>query len=428
MPAVVGLALMARWLHFRAAGDAPGWNNAVLIYGNIAANLIHGHGYVMTVPPRLMSLAGWAPTIMPASRAWSLAGPPVVVPNAYFMPGYPLLLAGIWRVTATLSYASVQISTLLIDGVTMTLAPWLILRSLGHRWAGIAAAFLCAVAAPLIDLSTRIMPNGLSTDLVLWGLAAAIVLRYRPVRAMVLAGMCLGAALWLQGDMIVAGPLLAAAVLVAAPVAWGERLRAAAVLVAVLALWDAGLSLFLHVVYGGVHLTRPGLGALLGQGLEEQKPYPAHALSGLEQSQHILLRQHHLAWGSWAGDNLLLHGALRTIAHDPVAYAAMALHRGASILTLDIFGLSVPWLLLALLGLAGVWTLSRDRYALMVLVGAWLGRVVPFTLIHVEARYIALLIPLDAMAVVCGAGALYAIFVRFVRLHRARRRALVGAT
>lgn len=419
--ATVTVALVLRVQHFLVAGNAPGWNGAVLVYGNIAANLIHSHGYVMTTPPRLTSLAGWASTIMPAAQAWHLSGGPRLIPPAYFMPGYPLLLAGIWWVTGTLSYTSTQVPALILDAATMTLGPWLLLRSLGRRWVGVAAALLCAVAPPLIDVSTRIMPDGLATDLVLWGLVAAVALRRQLLLAMIVSGMCFGAALWLQGDMVVAAPLLAGAVLIAAPASWGTCLRAVGALAGVVALWNLGLSLFLGHIYGGFHVTRPGLGALLGQGLEENKPYPVHALSGLEASQHALLTRHHLAWGSWTGDNLLLHQALRTIEHHPLMYAAMVLHRAGSIAGLGLLGLSFPWYVLVLLGLAGLWSLRNCPYMALVLLGAWVGRVVPFSLIHVEGRYIVLLVPLDAVVMACGAAALWEAVARFLALHRTRR-------
>jgi hypothetical protein len=220
--------------------------------------------------------------------------------------------------------------------------------------------------------------------------------------------LTIGLTLWLRADALATIPLLAVVILTALPGPRTLRAQAALLFLGGVAVMDAALGVFLSHVYGHLMLTRPGLGVLLGQGIEDY-PNPWHFgpipgnVFGEEAPQRALVLRHHLVWGTPAADGLLLHQALGFIMEKPVWFLGICLARLQSVVSLAATGTPPSWwTALGLFAAPGLWFLRRERFAVLAVAATWAGRVAPFSVLHVETRYVAILIPMYAVVVAAG--------------------------
>jgi 4-amino-4-deoxy-L-arabinose transferase-like glycosyltransferase len=128
----------------------PETNADGVIYHQIAVNLAQGEGYVIT-PGR---------------------------PTRYWMPGFPLLLAGIYRVAGERPEA-VYLSLCVLGVMACLIAYWLGVR-LGRESFGRMASLLCAVYVPHIYLASVFLSENLFAVAV--GIAALFAVRFVQTR------------------------------------------------------------------------------------------------------------------------------------------------------------------------------------------------------------------------------------------------------
>jgi hypothetical protein len=168
------------------------------------------------------------------------------------------------------------------------------------------------------------------------------------------------------------------------------------------------LGLFYQDVYGEFHLTRPGAGILLWEGIGQQEnPWGIEAPPGqhLDVAAARLVEERGLVYGSWEGDALLRDEALEHMRERPGWFVKSTLQRFLRVIALQkppealsnlpesvltaTRLLGPPLLLLSALGLF----LARgDALLRNVLLGAWLSRVLPFSFLRDELRFEILLV------------------------------------
>jgi hypothetical protein len=333
-------------------------NGIASAYAEIAANLRDGRGYVYNDAPV----------------------------SSYYLPGYALLnLLPVYGVH------------LVVDGILAPLSLFYALKPINARSAHIAAG-LYAVALPVAYGTAWRLPDALTTALCTLIICAVLIGHHtqRIGIGAAVAGTLIGAAGWLRGDYILLLPLLAGVLLL------HRHYRAALSMVAMWAVPAFALSAFLFGVYGTFNITRPGVGLLLWQGIG-QAPNE-WGIQPTDEAAQDVLASRQMRYGTAEGDNYLLREYMSHLAESPAVVIGSALHRfrrvvlaspvawewnypGMShVLRYAIDQLAMP---LLLIGTAfGVYRARRNTFVLCVLAALWLSRVVPFTLMRDESRFI----------------------------------------
>ncbi len=165
------------------------------IFSDLALNILDGRG--MSVSAELMDLPPGAPAhVVELQRRWAESGGlfgmiPSGEPTAFFMPLYPLFLAGVFAVFGSTLFPA-QLVQLLLSALLPLIAFYLGSRAVG-RETGLAAALLAAVHPYFIYYAGLLVTQTLFV--VLLGLAscAYYALRRRPTAGRaVLLGLLLG--------------------------------------------------------------------------------------------------------------------------------------------------------------------------------------------------------------------------------------------
>lgn len=153
------------------------------------------------------------------------------------------------------------------------------------------------------------------------------------------------------------------------------------------------LGLFWKATYGVFSITRPGIGLNLWEGLGEY-PNP-WMISTSDDAATKLLTANGLIYGSSQGDAFLADEYLRDVRDDPGIVFGQVLQRFRRVVIVEqadwgIHQFAVEVLMVPLLVLLAVLGFYRGRRCLLVpFVGAlWLSRVIPFSIMHEEPRYV----------------------------------------
>lgn len=126
---------------------------------------------------------GWGQSVLAAGRG----------PTAFRPPLYPLFLAGVYKITGG-SLTAARLTEALLGTLTVALIGWVAFRLMGRR-AAICASVLAAVYPALIVYSTAVLSESIFVPLELGALAAALQARQAPNKAWrwsVVAGALLG--------------------------------------------------------------------------------------------------------------------------------------------------------------------------------------------------------------------------------------------
>lgn len=288
-------------------------------------------------------------------------------PITYYTPGYAY-----WQAVGGYPFQP------LIDGTFGPLLLWLALRRAGFCRAAWAAAVGYALALPVAVATRWLIPDALTSIFCLGGLLPVLIWRDR--RGAIASGLAIGTAGWFRGDVLALVPLLA--IVVFAMFGWRMALLyAAAWLVPAIAL---GLFYLFH--YGAFSLTRSGSGLLLWEGLEQS--------DGGDERAGALLVSNGLAYGTAEGDAFLMREYARHAAETPGLIIRQGVERFARVVTLQgaDWGNSVTnWraLVIGLMALAAAgFYRARRSPVTWLFVALWLSRVVPFSLMRDEPRFV----------------------------------------
>lgn len=165
------------------------------IFRDLALNVLEGRG--LSVSAELMELPPGAPAhVVELQRRWAESGGlfgmiPPGRPTAFFMPLYPIFLAGIFALTGK-SFLAAQLAQLLLSGVLPLIAFHLGSRAVG-RETGLAAALLAAVHPYFIYYAGLLVTQTLFVVLLGLASSAYYLLRRKPTAGRAaLLGLLLG--------------------------------------------------------------------------------------------------------------------------------------------------------------------------------------------------------------------------------------------
>lgn len=280
------------------------------------------------------------------------------------MPGVGLVLAGIWWVTGSKTYAPLQWLQIVLDSVMVLLVYW-IGRRLTHRASvGLIAALLYAIWAGAIVIAKRPVPDTWASFFVITCVAAFLWARDNPAsrRRLVVLGLVAGVGIFFRPLIVL---LPAALAIVAAPArSWRQRLAWVAIPTAVTLLVLAPWTLRNYYEFDRFIPARTGLGQAVFEGI-------GGATSDEEAAGHVQGSRPDAEYGSPTYDGFLLAEAVRAIADDPGWYFELTRERARFLL---------PCLLVVF-----VW--RRWRSAALVLIAAAVATIVPYIFIGSDTRF-----------------------------------------
>lgn len=402
--AVLGAALRTGYVSEH--GSDPGWNSIVLSYTSLALSIKHGDGYFSDVSGELETAASIANEIMPISEYSRFAKGEPTRPTPYLTPGYPYLTAAIWAFTGDESHRSAQYFQAIFNGLVGTLCVFVILNAAGHPVAGLMAALGYAVARPLMVSTTYFLPDAYTTSVLLIpaALLAAGFQYRRPLAASIAAGFILGLAVWLRAEAVALMPLFLIALIALSGGAWKLRARCGAAFVAFWLIPLIGMGLFTQNAYGEFHLTRPGAGVRLWEGIGQQpNPWGIRNPPGqsLDAAAGNLLRANGLDYGTWTGDGFLLRRALDHMTERPEWFVRPTAERFQRVVTLtgpsgtddayfrmaiSVAGEEATLAIFVPLSIAGAYLLRRKPLILAIIASLWLSTALPFSFFLDEIR------------------------------------------
>lgn len=271
----------------------------------------------------------------------------------------------------------------LLDAVFGPALLWLMLSHNGYRRASYVAALGYAMAVPIASASRWILPDALTVLLCLCVVSPLII--WRDKRGALVSGLALGLAGWFRGDSLLLLPLLAMVVWML----WGWR--NSLTYIAAWAVPTIILGLFWLSVTGIFSVSRPGTGLLLWQGLGQTANQ--WGIEARDEAAIAFIDDHNLAYGTAAGDGLLLREYVSHATQSPLMVLSQITERSRRVVTLQdaAWGNYILDQLLSplLLILAGVgFYVHRRQPMTWVFVMLWLSRIVPFSIMRDEPRFV----------------------------------------
>jgi hypothetical protein len=245
-------------------------------------------------------------------------------PNLYFTPpGYPYLLAFIWRITGRHSYGVVMFFQALLDAIVGPLLLYILLRISGFDIAGFIAAALYAISLPLTHNSVMLLPDAFSPIFSLLIIAPLLIYGHyqRPILGAALSGLMLGIAGLFRGEYLLFLIFLTLGILVTKKLQFRIRCRMAMALLLGWLFISAFLTSFYIKTYNRPMITRPALGIGLWEGV---KSLPRGAS---DDAAVNLLKRHTLQYGTLEGDNFLLKEAIKEIKERPVYFISLVMRK-----------------------------------------------------------------------------------------------------
>jgi 4-amino-4-deoxy-L-arabinose transferase-like glycosyltransferase len=420
--AIVLLAVVLRIGYAVARDDSQGYGVQVVTNADIAHHLRSGDGYHSAVSPELSRAADIASPPLEWDAVWSYPSGGRDRPSAYYLPGYPYIVAAVWYVTGE-SYIATQVLQAFLDGVIGCIAIFLLLASFCKIRAGVIAALGYALAPPLFIQSVFVLPDSLAAASGLLVLACIAVgfTKQRPVAGAIAAGLAVGLGGWLRGDTLVLAPFVVIALVLTGlritpgalrsslKLAWrGVGVKASAALIAAAAVPMLLLGVFYLHVYEEFHLTRPGSGILLWEAIGQQdNPWGIKAPEGynLDAAALALVQARGLTYGTWEADAFLRDEALDHMKERPGWFVVPTLKRAWRIAALQKppeAPSNLPSVVLTLtrfvgpllvpLGLLGLYLLKDVPLLRGLLAATWLARLLPFSFLRDELRFEILIV------------------------------------
>ncbi|MDO8750288.1 MAG: glycosyltransferase family 39 protein [Dehalococcoidia bacterium] len=358
-------------------------------------------------------------------------------PSTDYPPGYPLLLAATFKITGQARYIYLQVIALVVDAVVVPVLLYFLGSRLFNRRVGLTAAALYAIWLSFAYIAFEPRPEGLLPSVSL-GLLVGLYLFLRQGRWRWLALMAVLIAIGvnLRSDMLSTIPFMALAVVVAGKGPFKLRVLKCVAIGAVLgavaltALVPYGL--IQRERFGEFRFTTPALGVAAWQGIGEYPNRWGAVLSDVHMAE--MLASHGLESNTPAGERFLLAKVKDAFLGDPVWFLGSFAKRAQRIVlmqynwgvpqavknALDVPGERVSahcqtwsvlpggsvtcWgLALAYIGTArslilldwSLWIgaivgviIFRKRPYVWLLLVLPLARLIPFSFIHVEPRYI----------------------------------------
>jgi 4-amino-4-deoxy-L-arabinose transferase-like glycosyltransferase len=385
---VVAIGFTARAVFFSSATHPLQGAGLAAEQGEIARNIVD-HGRWFVVNPQAFDLlkaqqAKRHALVDPADIDFARVDRTTkATPEVDQMPGVAVLLAGLWAITGTKTYASLQWLQIVLDTLLVLVVYWIARKLTRKESVALLAGALYAVWPGAIVMDSRPMLDTWAAFFTIACLAVFVWTRERTatVRRLVPLGIVAGIGIYFR-PFIMFMPLVLA--FAAAPGGWRERLRWAVVPTVVALLVLAPWTARNYVEFHRFIATRTGLGQAVFEGSGQ-----AATDTGAKSYVH----QHGKAaqYGSPAYDDFLLGGALKAIEADPVTYLRKVAWRSRYLL---------PCLLILL-----VW--RRWQFGARLLVGAAAAVILPYLLVGDDTRYYLPVAPayliLLAMAVSIGA-------------------------
>jgi hypothetical protein len=389
-----------------------------IVFSNadLARNLLHGNGYVHTISDEANTAletrgSKFLAPAVPLEEWLEVYSPgPPIKPSAYHMPGLPFMAAAVWGLLGQETYTSVQIVHGVLDGIFGPLAVFLLLSAARLRRAGIWGALAYAVQPPVVYLSTRFLPDALSAMIPLLALAVLVVAiqRRQMFWAVAVAGAVLGLAGWTRSDYVSVLLMFIPLIFIAGEQTLARKAAMVAVLLLAWAIPTAGLSAFYTQTYGEFHLTRPGVGIQLWAAIGQQdNPWGIEAPPGrnIDAAATTLVLQNGHVPGTWEADAFLFQTALSHMRDRPLWFVKPTVTR-----FFRVTGMHVPigplWFRIAI-GLAVVplaaiglkLLCGRSRLIALGVLAVWASRVLPFSFLNDQLRYVIVLVPLYSMLI-----------------------------
>jgi 4-amino-4-deoxy-L-arabinose transferase-like glycosyltransferase len=281
------------------------------------------------------------------------------------MPGLGVVLAGVWWVTGSKTYAPIQWLQILLDTAMVLLVFWIGVRLTRSTSVGLIAASLYALWPGAIVVAKRPMLDTWAGFFTIACVAAFIWARDHPTSRwrLVLLGFLTGVGIYFR-PFIALLPIALA--LVATPGGgWRRRIvwmsAPTAVALLVLTPW----TIRNYVEFDRFIPTRTGLGQAVFEGVGE-------VYSDEEAASHVEENRPNVEYGSPAYDDFLLGGAARAIVDDPGWYLRLIGERARFLL---------PCLLAVL-----VWR-RWGRSAALIPVAAAAATIVPYLFIGGDTRF-----------------------------------------
>lgn len=289
------------------------------------------------------------------------------VPLPYYTPGYAYLWA--------LGIPSLAV---VLDGILGPVLLYLTVK--GHS--GLIAAAFYALAMPIARIVTYQMPDSLTSILSLMAVCPVLIWR----RGAILSGLMLGIALWFRSDFMALVPLLALAILI--KFGWRNVLLFAAGWIGP----ALALGLFFWSVYGTFSFTRSGIGVNLWEGLGEYANPWGIVTDDLAAAK--LLSTNGLQYGTSAGDVFLQTVYLNDFKQRPTLVIGQIAQRFVHNLTLQGGWYTDNILFIVLVGLSMIsFYINRSSPITWAFGALWLSRMIPFSIMHTEVRYVIPIIP-----------------------------------
>ena len=362
----------------------------------------------------------------------------LVEPSTQYPPGYPLLMAITFKLAGQARYVYIQVLALVVDALVPPILLYFLGSSLFSRRAGLVAAALYSVWASFAFLAFEVRPEAFLSSVSLGLLAAFyMVLRRGGWRWIAVMAVLIAIGVNLRSDMLGTVPIIAIAMAMAARgplrsrVMRGAGLGAALAAAALVSLVPYGL--IQREAFGEFSFSTPALGVVAWQGISEY-PNPWGAVLSDTHVVNLLAAQG-LEHATPEGDRYLLDKVKDAVSEDPLWFVGTTIDRAKRVLFmqhnwgfpgaiqdgLDIPGRQVSahcesWSVLPggsitcgglAVGYIGIarflvlmdWALwigaiagvllyhRRYPYVWLLLVFP-LSRLVPFSFIHVEPRYI----------------------------------------
>jgi 4-amino-4-deoxy-L-arabinose transferase-like glycosyltransferase len=402
---VLAASLRLGWL--AVSPDSVPFAGLAAVNGEVAHNIVtHDRWFVVNAvaatPKPSVTLRG--PLVDPADLDYRVADShPHYEQQVLEPPGPALLLAGIWSITGDQRFVYLQVIQLVIDSFMAVLVYWLTLKLFRRRSAAFLAGVLYALYIPLA-LVARI-PHGDAWAGFATIIALALYLKSRESpRAwlwLIAVGVILGLGAYMRPTVLI---LPVAFALAALP--WSGWRRSAAV--AVIPLVAAALLLLPWTVrnfevFHAFVPVRTSLGWTLWVGLGEL-PNDFGALGTDANAVETALRDHpDLAVGSPKFDKVLVDRSLSAISAHPFFYAKLVGRRllqstviptttnttkSSRLLGLLSFGQPILFIVALVTGVLICLRRPAQRVNVALLAAVAIGTVLPFVVIHLEARFI----------------------------------------
>jgi hypothetical protein len=409
--AVCCLAVCLRLLYSDRHGDDPGYNNMVLTYGSVAQNLLVSNGYFTSVSNELNHAATNADYILPISDLKASAMEDRQRPISYYTPGYAYIVAGLWMISGVENHSVAQSFQAIFNGVVGCTAIFALLWGFRLPLPGLIAAAGYAVAPHLIMSSNLFLPHSFGASVPLVSLAA-IAVGYRTnhfYSAAALAGFVSGISIWLRPEAIVLLPVILTTILAFSRNRVQERVTICGVFIAFWLIPSISMGIFNQTVYSEFHMTRPGTGILLWEGLRQETDQPKTGIrqnSDYDAAAAEFLLANGRQYGGWEGDALLFRDAIKDIKQEPWSFLSGVINRFKRVIVLDVelsgsalgiqFHILRDYVLLPgliLLLIIGTWLLREIPLLAVLNLLTWLAYALPLACGFEEWPYLVMLIP-----------------------------------